>query len=54
MEYSFHCVNINHCDWFNKEVDWSIARLERVIQENQTKIMLKRRAESQGLGGDTG
>ena len=39
-----HCVNICHCDWFNKEADWPIVRQDKVRQENQTKRMLGRRS----------
>lgn len=38
-------MNICHCDWFNKETDWPIARQGKVRGENQTKRMLGRRGK---------
>ena len=42
-----------HCDWFNKEADWPIAKQDKVRQENQTKRILGRRMESEEMVGDT-
>ena len=39
-----HYVNICPCDWFNKEVDWPIARQGKVRWNNQTRRMLERRS----------
>ena len=37
VEYPLHCVNINHCDSFNKEADGPIAEQDKVRQESQTE-----------------
>lgn len=46
----FYCVNACHCDWFNKQADWPIAKWDKVRWENQTKKALeRRREETEGL-----
>ena len=37
MTIPLYYVHLCHCDWFNKEADWPIARQDRVRQENQTR-----------------
>lgn len=35
-----HCVNVCHCDWFNKEADWPITGQDKVkgrIKQNAGK-----------------
>lgn len=40
-----HYVIICHCDWFNKEIDWPIARQCKVRSKNQARKMLGRESQ---------
>ena len=41
-------MNICHCDWFNKEADWSMAEQDMVRQESQTENAGRKKG---GAGG---
>lgn len=48
MDMSLHCVNIYHCDLFNKQADGTKAKQDTVSWESQTENngMKKRKIRS--------
>lgn len=45
-----YCVNICHCDGFNKQTDWPVSEQDKVRQNSQTE----NDGKEERVKGDTG